>query len=814
MNRFGFVLCCVLLGISLVPAAAQPSGPGPVPDPWTVNGSALWPTGNGCITMPSNVTGGCKGNNTINAVGLYVDGNAMAAVTGAAPITSNIVSGLNTIGLDYDTNFTVNGSSALALNTISAGYLLANATSGAAEPDGVSWNSFANQAIGGTNGLLPYRSGGAWSTISTGTSGATIPLNNTANVFSAVQAINLTGGALAAAQTGTVLQAANASTVATRFEADAYGATGYFSAVAYGGTFASPAALSSGSEIGSFDAFGYNGSAIVGPRGTFRIYAAENWGGSANGTYADVAVTPPGTASQIEVAKFLATSASAVSETLGAASSITGALSLANSASANLLTLQSASIATAARTVTFPDPGGNDSVAYLAATQTLTNKTLASPDLTGTATLPDSSTLTSSGLGNLKALGVNESVPSTGNVNISGQYQVGGAQLAVGNLASISANTIVGQTAAGAPVALTINGGSSCTNALTWINGSGFGCNSSAGTGTVTSVGSGNGLVGGPITTSGTLSVEVVTPGGRLTLASNTPVMNATSCGGAACTGIQTLYYTSYLGGRFVPINNGTNTQLYPICAAGTAGACEVSISLGGSVNWQGGSAFDVFGYDNSGAVGLCTVQWTSLTARATALQQFNGLPTNAASATCRTTSSSTFTLAANQGTYLGSFATDAASSGQISFTFGGAASGGSAARLAVFNEFNRVNIATKVTDTGTAYSYGSTTIRQCRASAGMQIQFFLGASEDALAYSLNAYISPVTTDAIIGPGFDSVTAFGEQGAILLASGATSGGGQWLPSIGLHTFSCNQNAGGSSSFDAGSQDWFSVAVRL
>lgn len=57
------------------------------------------------------------------------------------------------------------------------------------------------------------------------------------------------------------------------------------------------------------------------------------------------------------------------------------------------------------------------------------------------------------------------------------------------NIASIPANTVLGQTAAGTPIAMTINGGSSCTNALTWTNGTGFGCNTTAGTGNVSSSG-------------------------------------------------------------------------------------------------------------------------------------------------------------------------------------------------------------------------------------------------------------------------------------------------------------------------------------
>ncbi len=54
----------------------------------------------------------------------------------------------------------------------------------------------------------------------------------------------------------------------------------------------------------------------------------------------------------------------------GAASVTTGALHLFNAGSAFKLILQSASIATADRTVTFPDPGATDTVAYLARTQT------------------------------------------------------------------------------------------------------------------------------------------------------------------------------------------------------------------------------------------------------------------------------------------------------------------------------------------------------------------------------------------------------------------------------------------------------------
>ncbi len=58
------------------------------------------------------------------------------------------------------------------------------------------------------------------------------------------------------------------------------------------------------------------------------------------------------------------------------------------------------------------------------------------PTFTGTVTGPDSSTWTSSGIGGLTALGVNESVPPTGDVNISGIFEVAGSQIAASNLSN------------------------------------------------------------------------------------------------------------------------------------------------------------------------------------------------------------------------------------------------------------------------------------------------------------------------------------------------------------------------------------------
>ena len=56
----------------LVGAAVAQPGPGPAPDPWVVNGSGI--SYNGCALVPSSVSGGCKGNGTINATAIYQAG--------------------------------------------------------------------------------------------------------------------------------------------------------------------------------------------------------------------------------------------------------------------------------------------------------------------------------------------------------------------------------------------------------------------------------------------------------------------------------------------------------------------------------------------------------------------------------------------------------------------------------------------------------------------------------------------------------------------------------------------------------------------
>lgn len=81
-----FVIALCMLPFA---AIAQP-GPGPVPDPWTVNGNAI--SYDGCVLVPVAAVQGCKGNGTLSANGVFLAPSAAGGATfnipqGAAPTT-------------------------------------------------------------------------------------------------------------------------------------------------------------------------------------------------------------------------------------------------------------------------------------------------------------------------------------------------------------------------------------------------------------------------------------------------------------------------------------------------------------------------------------------------------------------------------------------------------------------------------------------------------------------------------------------------------------------------------------------------------
>lgn len=329
--------------------------------------------------------------------------------------------------------------------------------------------------------------------------------------------------------------------------------------------------------------------------------------------------------------------------------------------------------------------------------------------------------------------------------------------------------------------------------------------------------------------------------GGRLTLSTGTPVMIA------GVTGATILYWTPWNGNQIglydgvsawttltqaevsIPLtqsqtgttHNGTKiidglTDTSQICVgmkiSGTGAgvgalvqsvdsATQVTATVNSTASASVSITFklplssvaDVFGYNNSGSLKLEFCLWTSTTARATAITRQDGVIVKSGATTRR---------------YLGTVATTT-TDGQTEYSFGASASGGTAANLLLFNFSNRRTVRPSVTDSGSAYSYATGTMRSARASTSNRINFIVGISEDGVEATYNAFgfgagAAPISC----GVGLDSTSvASGSLGAI--GGDPTDGGGgnlvakyDGLPAIGFHFLQALEKGnGGSSSFN-------------
>lgn len=237
---------------------------------------------------------------------------------------------------------------------------------------------------------------------------------------------------------------------------------------------------------------------------------------------------------------------------------------------------------------------------------------------------------------------------------------------------------------------------------------------------------------------------------GRLTLTSSTPVLTS------SVTGAGTIYFTPY-GGASVALWNGS--------AFAATTFAELSASTSGLA---ANTVYDLFVWKNGSTVTLSFgPSWAagatagSTTARgsgagSTALSRVQGTLVNAVAISSGP--------AAGYGTYVGTILTDA-SGATVSMNFGGSAAGGSAARLGVWNAYNRKAAAAAVYDTTTSHTYASATVRPYNNSAGNAIIGVAGLVEDAVDVTFRTLetnggtpSTSGTADARIGIAVNSTT--------------------------------------------------------
>lgn len=262
-----------------------------------------------------------------------------------------------------------------------------------------------------------------------------------------------------------------------------------------------------------------------------------------------------------------------------------------------------------------------------------------------------------------------------------------------------------------------------------------------------------------------TLQNIISQPQGRLTLTSATPVLATGVTAGTA------VYYTPYVG-NLVPIWNGTQYAINSFS--------ELTLTL--HSNHTANSIYDVFVFLDSSTVTIGTgPAWNTATAGSgargtgagtTELERKNGLWTNKVSMTARN-GSSTYTVDANKGIYVGSIYMDG-TNGQISAH----TAYGQNRKWGVWNAYNRVPIIMKGGDSTSSWSYNSATVQASNGSADNKITSFTGLDESSVDVEFVQFVtlsvSSVAATIEIGIGVNSTTAYsGKNGRLTLSAAST-----------------------------------------
>lgn len=304
-------------------------------------------------------------------------------------------------------------------------------------------------------------------------------------------------------------------------------------------------------------------------------------------------------------------------------------------------------------------------------------------------------------------------------------------------------------------------------------------------------------------------NTSIVMPQGYLTLTSGTPIITGDVTAATA------VYYTPFKG-NLCPLYNGSSFVLFNFT--------EQTLTLTSS---QAASAiYDVWAFSNSGTFTVGTgPAWTTATAGAgargtgagtTQLQLINGIYTNAVSMTVRN-SSTTYTVAANQGTYLGSIFMDG-SAGQVSCY----RSWGSSRKWGVWNAYNRESIVLQAGDSTASWTYATATYRASNGASTNSLTVFCGLAEELAGIefiqTVKSSVANTSTDMFVGIGVNSTTAVsGTIGESLFLSTQTiqiigSLIAKYIqsPAIGINTFTSLEKG----SVTAATQTFFGTQASM
>jgi hypothetical protein len=255
-------------------------------------------------------------------------------------------------------------------------------------------------------------------------------------------------------------------------------------------------------------------------------------------------------------------------------------------------------------------------------------------------------------------------------------------------------------------------------------------------------------------------SVITPTPQGYLTTVSAQPIITNDSIGAAS------IFYTPYLG-NLVSVYSGSSFA--------TTTFSELTLTLSGS--HAANTIYDVFVFSNSGTLTLATgPAWTSSTAGAcargtgagtTQLSRLNGLLVNTVQMTGRN-GSTTYTITANQGTYLGSILITATPGTVTCHRLYG-----QSRVWGVWNAYNRVPTFLKCGDSTASWTTGTVGFRLANNSAANVLTIFSGLAEEVYDLSYSNLCGSNGADITSGTIFSASVGVGINGVV---SGRTGTG--------------------------------------
>lgn len=243
-------------------------------------------------------------------------------------------------------------------------------------------------------------------------------------------------------------------------------------------------------------------------------------------------------------------------------------------------------------------------------------------------------------------------------------------------------------------------------------------------------------------------------PGGRLTLESGVPVSTSDQ------TAKTTIFYAPYRH-NYARLYNGKSWYVVQFSELSQTLADATKSPAAAATN----SIYDVFLWNDAGTLRISRgPTWAtgggSSSARgagagSTEIERVNGTYLNKYDITNGP--------AAQRGLYLGTISTDGTgANGQMNMMFApAAAAGGTANRLDVWNNYNRLKVAAMSRDSTNTWTYGTTTWRSANNSTSNRVTFVRGLNEDVIEVVNRAPKSTANSQTTrTGIGLDSTSAF------------------------------------------------------